>query len=185
MQISIANEELIASDSVQSAADFASDFDLLSPLLEPNTPAYILYRQDPPNSSTFILYSYVPDSSPVRQKMLYASTRATLVKFLTPSKLNTTIHASAPDELTHKAWLAYVRSQEKGGGRTAREEEIERLKEAEAAASQEGQEASPLFGEGKGRSGWADSAVEGVKDFLGKGAGEAVRLVSHLGGSVV
>jgi len=172
------------SSSVESSSDFAADFSLLPALLEPNSPAYILYRLDPASPSSFILYSYVPDSSPVRQKMLYASTRATLTKFLTPSKLHTTIHASAPDELSYAAWLAHVKSQEKGGARTAREEELERLKEAEAAASQEAQEASPLFGEGKGRTGWTDPAVKVVTAFGQAGVGEAVRLVCSEDGSV-
>lgn len=179
LQISIAKEELIPSASVPASGDFDSDFSLLSSQIEPDTPAYLLYRLDLPVAS-FILYSYVPDTSPVRAKMLYASTRATLVRFLTPARLATTIHASLPDELTASAYKAHLRHLEAKKPMTEREEEIERLKVLEEQTANQPQEANPLFGEGKGRSGWTEEASAAVEDFAKSSSGAAVRLVSGL-----
>ena len=45
----------------------------------PDAACYVLFRAA---SGDWSLYSYVPDSAPVKQKMLYASSRATLLKKL-------------------------------------------------------------------------------------------------------
>lgn len=57
------------------------DYDnFILPQIEGNKPCYILYRFDSWNVSGYdwLLISWVPDSASVRQKMLYASTKATL-----------------------------------------------------------------------------------------------------------
>lgn len=170
------------SASVPSSGSQSSDFSLLPPLLHASTPAYFLFRLDSPSHSPqFIFYSYVPDTSPVRQKMLYASTRATLVRFLSPSRLATTIHCSVPEELSLAAYDAHVESEAAPKARTEREAEIERLRQAEAAAVEQAPgagEGTPLFGEGKGKSGWTDEAVGKVREFGESEVGAAIRLVS-------
>lgn len=112
--------------------------------------------------------------------MLHASTRAPLAKFLSPSRLHASVHASSAAELTHDAWAARVRSQERGAGRTAEEAERERVREAEEGAVREGGagEGTALFGEGRGRSGWTEGAVEAVRRVAEGEVGAAVRLVS-------
>lgn len=57
------------------------DYDkMVLPLLEEKQPCYLLYRLDSKNNLGYqwIFISWSPDFSPVRQKMLYAATRATL-----------------------------------------------------------------------------------------------------------
>ena len=48
--------------------------------------------------------TYVPDSAPVRQKMLFASSRLTLVRELGSEHFRETIFATTPDELSAKGF---------------------------------------------------------------------------------
>ncbi len=55
------------------------DFAKVVPNFERHTAAFVLYRLDSTDASAgsheWVLLSYVPDGSPVKQRMLYASTR--------------------------------------------------------------------------------------------------------------
>lgn len=57
------------------------DFAKVVPNFERHTAAFVLYRLDSTDASAgsheWMLLSYVPDGSPVKQRMLYASTRYT------------------------------------------------------------------------------------------------------------
>ena len=72
--------------------DEVDDFDLvLSPLTTDALCFYCLYRLDTSNSLgyEYLLYSYINDSAPVRNKMIYASTLSALkVKIISPSILH-------------------------------------------------------------------------------------------------
>jgi twinfilin-like protein len=56
-----------------------ADFSKVVPTFERHTAAFVLYRLDSTDASAggheWVLLSYVPDGSPVKQRMLYASTR--------------------------------------------------------------------------------------------------------------
>lgn len=47
------------------------------------------------SSPSLVFVSYVPDDSPVRSKMLYASTRTTLVRHLGDSQMTDSIFATS------------------------------------------------------------------------------------------
>ena len=71
---------------VSSASALAADLSNLEPLLTENEAAYIILKQDAAEASESnakcIAVTYVPEQAPVRQKMLFASTRLTLVREL-------------------------------------------------------------------------------------------------------
>lgn len=65
--------------------------------LEDKVPAYILVRLDEKTSGmefNWLLLCYVPDDAKVRDKMLYASTKATLTKELGDSKFTDSIYGT-------------------------------------------------------------------------------------------
>lgn len=98
------SEQLTLSDYKEVEQSWDDDFDkMVSPMIESNQPTYILYRYliywgwyrdydcmttnvfwisrlDHRNETGYdwLLISWTPDDAPVRQKMLYASTKATL-----------------------------------------------------------------------------------------------------------
>ncbi|GAA6040638.1 hypothetical protein JCM8097_008081 [Rhodosporidiobolus ruineniae] len=212
-QISIQDEQLVPAGSFPTTTDSSSsspptsndedeaqlkyDFELFNHegVVEDKTPAYYLLRLTPPPSSTFLFLSYVPDAAPVRSKMLYASTRSTLARFLGDSRLSkTSLFATSPGELSYEAYEAQTRHEGAEKPMTAREAEAEAIRQAEReeAEKEEGggeesrrQGRSMLFGaageatgeQGDGGEGgapkgvlpWSDEAREAVKAL---GAGE-------------
>lgn len=102
--ISTNPEQLVPKHSIQSSsADFSEDLSNLAPHVKDNEAMYIILRQHASGESkaagTCVAITYVPDKAPVRQKMLFASTRLTLVRelgWLSPSKTSFTTAWSPP-----------------------------------------------------------------------------------------
>jgi twinfilin-like protein len=70
-----------------ASASFADDLSLLAPHLKPNVALYIILRRySATEPAPFVGITYVPNAAPVRQKMLFASTRLTLVRELGTEK---------------------------------------------------------------------------------------------------
>jgi twinfilin-like protein len=88
-----------------STSSFASDLSLLTPHLQPNVALYIILRRySSTDPAPFVAVTYVPDSAPVRQKMLFASTRLTLVRELGIERFRETIFATTKEELTNEGF---------------------------------------------------------------------------------
>lgn len=69
----------------------------MEPLFEPSTPCYVLFRFDTktPTGHEWLLLSWTPDSATIRQKMLYASTKATLKNEFGTSHIKEEMHATS------------------------------------------------------------------------------------------
>lgn len=71
--------------SIQLLLRLLLDFEHVISYLDEDKPSYILVRLDDKNSAGeyhWLFMSYVPDNAKIRDKMIYASTRATLTKGL-------------------------------------------------------------------------------------------------------
>jgi len=90
------------------------DFKILQEHLERNVPCYIVYRLDSSNAHghEWILISYVPDGSPVKSRMLYASSHALLKRDLGLTYFVDELHGSAADDIT---WELYQQHDRKRG----------------------------------------------------------------------
>lgn len=78
--------------------DWEKDYEkFVDPLIEENTPCYILFRLDTktPIGHEWLLISYTPDTATIRQKMLYASTKATLKKEFGSTHIKEEYHATS------------------------------------------------------------------------------------------
>ncbi|EDO45331.1 predicted protein [Nematostella vectensis] len=83
IKVGIENEELICITTTEPKKDWERDYDdAVVRHLEEKQPCYILYRLDSKNNQGYewLFIAYSPDFSPIRQKMLFAGTRATLKK---------------------------------------------------------------------------------------------------------
>ncbi|KAK4706179.1 twinfilin, partial [Phenoliferia sp. Uapishka_3] len=137
----------------------------------------------PTPSSHWIFYSYVPDKAPVRSKMLYASTRATLLKNLGDTRIATAIFATSRADLTHSAYLSHLSHLSIDAPLTARESEMAELKAAERAeqiagtdVSDGGRAGQPAWSGTVGLS-WSGEAKALLKEFAkSRGEGDIVRL---------
>ncbi|KAK0747337.1 hypothetical protein B0T21DRAFT_405975 [Apiosordaria backusii] len=89
--------QLLTSSPGASFADNVNS--LLKPHIKPNEALYVILRRYP-SSPALLGVTYVPDTAPVRQKMLFASTERTLVRELGTEHFRETFFATTPEELT-------------------------------------------------------------------------------------
>lgn len=120
-----------------------------------------------------VAITYVPNSAPVRQKMLFASTRLTLVRELGGEHFPESIFCTEADELTSSGWEKHLAHAESSNPLTQEEKDLEHIKEAEALESRGTQGKSLVQG---GRI--AVRADENISESLQQlGSGGAENLV--------
>jgi len=100
---------------VPASAGWEKDFDLVPPALSDNEASYVLYRTDEKqatDSYLFYLLCYVPDKCKVRDKMVYASTRANLKSGLGANNFIDDIFGSTRDDFNSRGFNAWKMHQE-------------------------------------------------------------------------
>jgi len=101
--VTIANEQLqpraLLTPSSRGASFSSNVSSLLTPHVKPNEALYVILRRysDVP---ALVAVTYVPDTAPVRQKMLFAATRLTLVRELGSEHFRETIFSTTATELS-------------------------------------------------------------------------------------
>jgi len=115
IKVQIKDDVMVETASQPIVGTAETDFPLIQKVLERNVPAYILYRLDTEESlhgNDWLLISYVPDGSPVKSRMVYASSLALLKRDLGTSYFSDELHGSAPDDIT---WELYLQHDKKRG----------------------------------------------------------------------
>jgi twinfilin-like protein len=98
--VTIEKEALVPVTAVPSkSSSFEENLQALQHHLKDDVALYILLRRYP-DSPRLIALTYVPDAAHVRQKMLFASTRLTLVRELGSEHFRETIFATTAEELS-------------------------------------------------------------------------------------
>uniref|UniRef100_A0A8C9QZX6 Twinfilin-1 n=1 Tax=Scleropages formosus TaxID=113540 RepID=A0A8C9QZX6_SCLFO len=131
LKIVIENEQLVMGATKLTAHSWDQEYDsLVLPLLEDEQPAYILYRLDSTNNQGYewILLAWSPEPSPVRQKMLYAATRATLKKEFGGGHIKDEIFGTTRDDVSLSGYKKYLSSQAGPLPLTAAEEELRQIR---------------------------------------------------------
>ncbi|KAJ3728671.1 hypothetical protein C8R42DRAFT_706999 [Lentinula raphanica] len=167
-KVSIQNESLVHDQSIPIEGSFIDDLVKLQELLQDDVPAYVLAKLDEPSTDWLAIY-YVPDSAKVRDKMLYASTRASLLKILGSTAFSDSLFATSKSDLTPEAYLAHLKHIAAPKPLSAREQELEdiRLAEMSNAPAYEGSRAkTSIVGTGVGLN-WTPD-VENAVETLGK-----------------
>jgi len=129
--VTIRNESLEAADqlAISFSQSIPDEFGRLSDLVEPLVPSYILFRLQ--DLSQWMLVVYVPNEAKVREKMLYASTRATLTKQLGESNFVDSLFATSKEDLTTSAYKAHLLHNASAAPLTQSEIEAKQVKSAE------------------------------------------------------
>lgn len=136
MIASIKNEALIPVNTIPLVDSFSSDINALQRHLTATEAAYILIKLAPDEPNGFAAVTFVPNAAPVRQKMLFASTRLTLVRELGIERFRETLFATELNELTAEGWAKHEAHTELKAPLTEEERALGSVKEAEAAESQ-------------------------------------------------
>uniref|UniRef100_A0A8C4RES9 Twinfilin-1 n=1 Tax=Erpetoichthys calabaricus TaxID=27687 RepID=A0A8C4RES9_ERPCA len=131
LKIIIENEKLTVGCCKESTKSWEQEYDsFVLPLLEDSQPSYLLYRLDTQNAQGYewIFIAWSPDNSPVRQKMLYAATRATVKKEFGGGHVKDEIFGTTKDDVSLHGYKKYLVSQSAPVPLTAAEEELRQIK---------------------------------------------------------
>ncbi|KAM3434760.1 hypothetical protein MY4824_005269 [Beauveria thailandica] len=97
--VGIEKESLVPVANVASTSSFSGDLRSLQSHIKPNAAVYAIIRRYDA-APKLAAVSYVPDAAPVRQKMLFASTRLTLTRELGLEHFRESLFFTTPDEFT-------------------------------------------------------------------------------------
>ena len=114
------------------SSSFFQDLSALQSLLSDSKAAYVLLRRHPDAPDGFVAVTFVPDAAPVRQKMLFASTRLSLVRELGEERFRDKLFVTELSDLTREGWEKHEASGASSAPLTAEEESLQGVKEAEA-----------------------------------------------------
>lgn len=131
-------EELTLAAQHDAKRDWQADYDtLIGPLIQPTTPSYLLYRLDAKNTlgHIWLLITWVPEAAPIRQKMLYASTKATLKTEFGSAYIKEEIHATTAAEVTLDGYHRHKAAHNSPAPLTLREEELLEIRQNELNCS--------------------------------------------------
>ncbi|KAL2103127.1 hypothetical protein ACEWY4_002295 [Coilia grayii] len=131
IKIDIQNEQLVLGGTKKASKNWDQEYDgYVMPLLQDDMPSYLLYRLDSTNSQGYewIFLAWSPDRSPVRQKMLYAATRATLKKEFGGGHIKDEVFGTSMDDVTLHGYKQFLISQAAPKPLTAAEEELRQIK---------------------------------------------------------
>lgn len=141
LKVAIVEEQLTLVDEKPPKDNWERDYDsLVLPLLERGQPCYLFYRLDTTcaNGYDWVFISWSPDDSPVRQKMLYASTKATLKKEFGGGNITHELFGTTRDEMRlHgvRKVLASGEHETSPAPLTQAEKELRHIRLGEAAAT--------------------------------------------------
>uniref|UniRef100_A0A3Q3FDJ8 Twinfilin-1 n=1 Tax=Labrus bergylta TaxID=56723 RepID=A0A3Q3FDJ8_9LABR len=131
LKIVIEDEQLTLGSTRKASKKWDQEYDsVVLTLLEEAMPCYILYRLDSTNNQGYewLFLAWSPDNSPVRHKMLYAATRATLKKEFGGGHIKDEIFATAKEDLTLSGYRKHLTSLAAPLPLTAAEEELRQIK---------------------------------------------------------
>lgn len=121
------SEQLTLATEVAVQDDWETDYKVfVEPLIEENIPCYIFFRLDTKSSIGYewLLMSYTPDTATIRQKMLYASTKATMKKEFGSTHIKEEYHATSQRETSLFGYKKHKKAMSAPAPLTAREEEM-------------------------------------------------------------
>ncbi|XP_063105027.1 toll-like receptor 9 isoform X2 [Cavia porcellus] len=100
------------------------------PLLDPQQPCYVLFRLDSQNAQGFewLFLAWSPDNSPVRLKMLYAATRATVKKEFGGGHIKDELFGTVKDDLSFAGYQKHLSSCAAPAPLTSAERELQQIR---------------------------------------------------------
>lgn len=135
IKVSIRDEELALDEYREQIGNWEEDYEhLVLPLLEDAQPCFVLYRLDTQDESGYkwLYISWSPDNSPVREKMLYASTKATLKKEFGGGQISDEIFGTVTDDISLSGFKKHKDSKGQAAPLSFAEEELQMIRKKES-----------------------------------------------------
>jgi len=132
-----ADSSSVTADGVLSVErDWEADYDgMVLAQVQDSTPCYMFFRLDSTNNLGYewLFIAWSPDDSPVRQKMLYSATRASIKKeFGGGGLIKLELFATVTSELSLKGFKEFLEREKAPAPLTEAEEDKLEIKKAEA-----------------------------------------------------
>ncbi|XP_042307905.1 LOW QUALITY PROTEIN: twinfilin-2 [Sceloporus undulatus] len=131
IKIVIEDEQLVLGAYKELSRRWDKDYDsFVLPLLDELQPCYILYRLDTQNAQGYewLFISWSPDNSPVRLKMLYAATRATVKKEFGGGHIKDELFGTVKEDVSLNGYQKHVSSYSAPAPLTAAEQELQQIR---------------------------------------------------------
>lgn len=174
----IANEQLVPGELIPSSSeDFLDNLSALSSYIQPKEALYLLLRRSP-TPTGFVAVTYVPNAAPVRQKMLFASTRLTLVRELGTERFGEQLFVTEAQELTKEGWQKHEQHAALAPPLTEEETvlgEVKRKEQEEGTGT--GARKNHIGGSGSLKMNVTDEALEALKAVRSDPGDNLVQLV--------
>eukprot|EP00794_Sanderia_malayensis_P006064 gene6064-6766_t len=134
IKIGIKDEELVLEDSKEPEGSFEDDYDnCVLPFLHEKEPCYLLYRMDTKNNQGYewLFIAYSPDFAVVREKMLFAGTRATMKMEFGNGHIVDEIFATHSSEVSLEGYRKHMVAKTAEAPLTEKEMELKELQSNE------------------------------------------------------
>ncbi|XP_065605784.1 twinfilin-2 isoform X2 [Cyrtonyx montezumae] len=131
IKVVIEEEQLVLGAHKELARRWDMDYDaFVLPLLDEQQPCYVLYRLDSQNAQGYewLFISWSPDNSPVRLKMLYAATRATVKKEFGGGHIKDEMFGTVKEDVSLSGYQKHVSSCSAPAPLTAAEQELQQIR---------------------------------------------------------
>lgn len=108
----IQEEQVVDVQTQNLQSDWETDLELVQPLLEKDNACYVIYRTDIKGAVGYnwLLFCFVPDLCKVKEKMLFASTRANVKQQLGLSFFSDDIFGTVPSDFNKKGMEIHMAS---------------------------------------------------------------------------
>ncbi|OXB58144.1 hypothetical protein ASZ78_006916 [Callipepla squamata] len=139
IKVVIEEEQLVLGAHKELARRWDMDYDaFVLPLLDEQQPCYVLYRLDSQNAQGYewLFISWSPDNSPVRLKMLYAATRATVKKEFGGGHIKDEMFGTVKEDVSLSGYQKHVSSCSAPAPLTAAEQELQQIRINEGEVAQ-------------------------------------------------
>lgn len=134
LKVVIKAEKLVLESSAEAQGSWERDWDhMILPGLEESTPCFILFRLDEKEGDTYrwIMISWSPDSSSIRNKMLYASTKASLKREFGGGQIKDDLYGNVREDVSLEGYRKHLISAAAPGPLSREEIEREEVKQAQ------------------------------------------------------
>lgn len=132
--MTIDKEALVPVETLKSkSSSFSDNLAALQPHVKSDAALYAILRRHE-TAPQFLAITHVPNEAPVRQKMLFASTRLTLVRELGTEHFRETILTTTKEELTEAGFLKHEAHTKLDAPLTEEERTLGEVKRAEQEA---------------------------------------------------
>ncbi|OQV23896.1 Twinfilin-2 [Hypsibius exemplaris] len=134
LKVAIDNEQLVAVHHATATKSWQDDYEnSMIPCLNQAEPCYIFFRLDSKNANGYewLFISWIPDDASVRQKMLYASTRATLKREFGGTYIKDELSGTVPSDLSMAGYKRHVQTAGAPAPLTNAEQELSDIKKSQ------------------------------------------------------